>query len=77
VTEDNRPTDLELIGRDVAAASKTVALAIGDVEDIATDSGHWPQADVAELAMDAVSALQKLSDALDIVFEATDPKENR
>lgn len=67
-------TDLELIGRDVAEASKAVSLAIGEVEDIARDSVHWPQAEVAELASDAVSALEALSAALDVVFEATDPE---
>jgi hypothetical protein len=78
VTEDNRPTDLELVGRDVAEASRALSNATQDVEDIERDAAGWPDAgDVPGLASDARSALEALSDALDRVFEATDPKETR
>lgn len=68
-------TDLELIGRDVAEASKAISNATQDVEDIERDAAGWPDADdVPNLASEARSALDALSDALDRVFEATDPR---
>lgn len=68
-------TELELIGRDVAEASKAISNATQDVEDIGRDCAGWPDADdVPGLADDARSALEALNDALDRVFEATDPK---
>lgn len=66
--------DLDLIGRDVAEASKAISNATQDVEDIGRDSLGWPDADdVAALADEARSALEALNDALDRVYEATDP----
>jgi hypothetical protein len=68
-------TDLELIGRNIAEASKAVSNATQDVEDIERDSAGWPDAgDVPGLADEARSALEALNDALGRVFEATDPK---
>jgi hypothetical protein len=78
VTGDNQPNDLELIGRDVAEASKAISGALQDVEDIERDSVGWPEGGVvAYQAGEARSALEALSAVLDASFEATDPKENR
>ncbi len=76
MTEDPRPRDLELIGRDVVNASKAVTGALQDVADIERDSSDWPEGGVvAYQAGEARSALEALSAALDMSFEATDLKE--
>lgn len=67
-------TNLELSGRDIAAALKQVSGALQDVEDIERDSSGWPEGGVvAYLAGEARSALEALSAALDTSFEATSP----